>query len=114
MNPDSGVFTCPVGGTYMFMVHLATHKDKKALLSLRKNGMDIASIINQDGKNKGNHMMGQCVLMELDQGDEVRSSWSLETNSIIFSRFMSTHSLAPGPRTGPTYTSHSLLVVRII
>ena len=68
----------------MFMVHLATHKDKKALLSLRKNGMDIASIINQDGKNKGNHMMGQCVLMELDQGDEVRSSWSLETNSIIF------------------------------
>ena len=46
MNPDSGVFTCPVGGTYMFMVHLATHKDKKALLSLRKNGMDIASIIN--------------------------------------------------------------------
>ena len=78
LNPDSGVFTCPVGGTYMFMVHLATHKDKKALLSLRKNGMDIASIINQDGKNKGNHMMGQCVLMELDQGDEVRSSWGLE------------------------------------
>ena len=71
LNPDSGVFTCPVGGTYMFMVHLATHKDKKALLSLRKNGMDIASIINQDGKNKGNHMMGQCVLMELDPGDEV-------------------------------------------
>ena len=62
----------------MFMVHLATHKDKKALLSLRKNGMDIASIINQDGKNKGNHMMGQCVLMELDQGDEVRSSWGLK------------------------------------
>ena len=62
----------------MFMVHLATHKDKKALLSLRKNGMDIASIINQDGKNKGNHMMGQCVLMELDQGDEVRPFWGLE------------------------------------
>ena len=115
MNPDSGVFTCPVGGTYMFMVHLATHKDKKALLSLRKNGMDIASIINQDGKNKGNHMMGQCVLMELDQGDEVRSSLGLEiipTN--YFSRFMSTHSLAPGLRTGPTYTSHSLSVVKII
>ena len=56
----------------MFTVHLATHKDKKALLSLRKNGMDIASIINQDGKNKGNHMMGQCVLMELEQGDEAR------------------------------------------
>lgn len=67
----------------MFMVHLATHKDKKALLSLRKNGMDIASIINQDGKNKGNHMMGQCVLMELDQGDEVRSSWGFELILLI-------------------------------
>ena len=59
----------------MFTVHLATHKDKKALLSLRKNGMDIASIINQDGKNKGNHMMGQCVLMELAPGDEARSKF---------------------------------------
>ena len=28
LNPDSGVFTCPVGGTYMFIIHLATHKDK--------------------------------------------------------------------------------------
>jgi hypothetical protein len=29
------------------MVHLATHKDKKALISLRKNGKDVASIIAQ-------------------------------------------------------------------
>ena len=28
LNPESGVFTCPVGGTYMFIIHLATHKDK--------------------------------------------------------------------------------------
>ena len=87
LNPDTGVFSCPAPGTYMFIIHIATHKDKviqgysvkivhasclqKALLSLRKNGLDIASIVNQDGKNKGNHMMGQCVLMELEQGDEV-------------------------------------------
>ena len=68
LNPESGVFTCPVGGTYMFTIHLATHKEKKALVSLRKNGQDMASIVNQDGKNKGNHMMGQSVLLDLARG----------------------------------------------
>ena len=68
LNPASGVFTCPLGGTYMFTIHLATHKEKKALVSLRKNGQDMASIVNQDGKNKGNHMMGQSVLLDLARG----------------------------------------------
>ena len=52
----------------MFTIHLATHKEKKALVSLRKNGQDMASIVNQDGKNKGNHMMGQSVLLDLARG----------------------------------------------
>jgi hypothetical protein len=38
--------TCE-GGTYLFTVHLATHKDKKALISIRKNGKDVANIIAQ-------------------------------------------------------------------
>ena len=28
LNPDTGVFTCPAPGTYMFIIHIATHKDK--------------------------------------------------------------------------------------
>ena len=77
LNPTTGVFTCPVGGTYMFTITLATHKEKKALVSLRKNGQDMASIINQDGeKNKGNHMMGQSILLDLVRGldDTVQTS----------------------------------------
>jgi hypothetical protein len=38
LDADTGVFTAPVGGTYMFMFHIATHDNKKALLSIRRNG----------------------------------------------------------------------------
>jgi len=72
LNPASGIFIAPQGGTYLFTVHLATHREKKALISLRKNGKDVASIIGQDhGKNDRNHMMGQSVLLHLNQADEV-------------------------------------------
>jgi len=93
LNPGSGVFTCPVGGTYLFTVHLATHKEKKALVSLRKNGQDMASIVNQDGKNKGNHMMGQSVLLDLQSGDEVyvysfTGTWTADWPHIHFTQFI--------------------------
>merc|ERR1712123_408622 len=38
LDADTGIFTCPTGGTYMFQFHIATHDNKKALLSIRKNG----------------------------------------------------------------------------
>merc|ERR1712209_348623 len=38
LDIDTGIFTCPCGGTYMFQFHIATHDNKKALLSIRKNG----------------------------------------------------------------------------
>jgi len=41
------LFVTVEGGTYLFTVHLATHKDKKALISIRKNGKDVANIIAQ-------------------------------------------------------------------
>merc|ERR1712073_105995 len=47
LDVDTGIFTCPTGGTYLFMFHIATHDNKKALLSIRKNGEEIASIFDQ-------------------------------------------------------------------
>merc|ERR1712157_569600 len=46
LDVDTGIFTCPTGGTYLFMFHIATHDNKKALLSIRKNGEEIASIFD--------------------------------------------------------------------
>merc|ERR1712168_1053563 len=48
LDTDTGIFTCPTGGTYMFQFHIATHDNKKALLSIRKNGEEIASIFDQN------------------------------------------------------------------
>merc|ERR1711868_129351 len=41
LDVDTGIFTCPTGGTYLFMFHIATHDNEKALLSIRRNGEEI-------------------------------------------------------------------------
>merc|ERR1711892_729428 len=72
LDTDTGIFTCPTGGTYMFQFHIATHDNKKALLSIRKNGEEIASIFDQN--HKGNHknsMAGQNIIMDVKRGDEI-------------------------------------------
>merc|ERR1739848_504307 len=51
LDIDTGIFTCPTGGTYMFQFHIATHDNKKALLSIRKNGEEVASIFDQNHKD---------------------------------------------------------------
>jgi len=72
LDPDTGIFTCPVGGTYMFQFHIATHDNKKALLSIRKNGEEIASIFDQNHKdNHKNSMAGQNIIMDVKRGDEI-------------------------------------------
>ena len=73
--------------------------------------MDMASIVNQDGKNKGNHMMGQCVLLDLAMGDEVRvRRKKIPVKVGDYPRYMSTPSQVPGLQIGLTFISHSLLV----
>merc|ERR1712002_382568 len=72
LDTDTGIFTCPTGGTYMFQFHIATHDNKKALLSIRKNGEEIASIFDQNHKdNHKNYMAGQNIIVDVKRGDEI-------------------------------------------
>merc|ERR1711962_379571 len=71
-DADTGIFTAPCGGSYMFMFHIATHDNKKALLSIRKNGEEIASIFAQNHKdNHKNSMAGQNIIINVNRGDEI-------------------------------------------
>merc|ERR1711973_45512 len=71
-DADTGIFTAPCGGSYMFMFHIATHDNKKALLSIRKNGEEIASIFDQNHKdNHKNSMAGQNIVLDVKRGDEI-------------------------------------------
>merc|ERR1712076_271657 len=72
MDPDTGIFTCPLGGVYMFVFHVATHDNKKALLSIRLNGEEVASVFDQNHKdNHKNSMAGTNILLNVKRGDEV-------------------------------------------
>merc|ERR1712002_516892 len=72
MDPDTGVFNAPVGGSYLFVFHIATHDNKKALLSIRLNGEEVASVFDQNHKdNHKNSMAGTTILLNLKRGDEV-------------------------------------------
>merc|ERR1719382_2010119 len=72
LDLDTGIFTCPCGGTYMFQFHIATHDNKKALLSIRKNGEEVASIFDQNHKdNHKNSMAGQNIIIDVKRGDEI-------------------------------------------
>jgi len=72
MDPETGIFNCPLGGSYLFVFHIATHDNKKALLSIRLNGEEVASVFDQNHKdNHKNSMAGTTIMLELKKGDEV-------------------------------------------
>merc|ERR1711983_754962 len=72
MDYDTGFFTAPLGGSYMFVFHIATHDNKKALLSIRLNGEEVASVFDQNHKdNHKNSMAGTTIVLGLKAGDEV-------------------------------------------
>jgi len=73
MDPASGIFTVPVTGCYMFSIHVCTHDMKKALIALRRNGVEVATVFDQNHvDNHKNSMAGQSVLMEVAAGDRVQ------------------------------------------
>ena len=56
----------------MFQFHLATHDNKKALLSIRVNDKEIASVFDQNHKdNHKNSMAGTNVVHKVNKGDQV-------------------------------------------
>lgn len=72
MDPDTGLFNAPVGGSYLFVFHIATHDNKKALLSIRLNGEEVASVFDQNHKdNHKNSMAGQNIIIDVKRGDEI-------------------------------------------
>ena len=51
MDAKSGIFSAPLSGAYMFTVHACAHDQHKALLTLRKNGIQVASFYDQVGSH---------------------------------------------------------------
>ena len=49
MCPKTGEFTCPEPGLYLILATCCTFDMKKCLVSIRKNGKDVANIFDQDG-----------------------------------------------------------------
>ena len=73
MDPKSGVFTAPIAGSYLFLIHVCTHDMKKALMTLRRNGREVASFYDQNHEsNHKNSMAGQSVLLDLQLGDKMQ------------------------------------------
>ncbi|XP_023339618.1 uncharacterized protein LOC111709908 [Eurytemora carolleeae] len=73
MDPKSGIFSVPVTGCYLFCLHVCTYDMKKALLSIRRNGVEIATLFDQNHvDNHKNSMAGQSILAELEEGDRIQ------------------------------------------
>ena len=70
----------------MFQFHLATHDNKKALLSIKVNDKEIASVFDQNHKdNHKNSMAGTNVVHEVKRGDQVQSTECIAGEVIMIS-----------------------------
>ena len=51
MDPKSGIFRAPYTAAYLFSLNVCTHDLKKALIAIRKNGVEVASLYDQVSVN---------------------------------------------------------------
>eukprot|EP00095_Tigriopus_kingsejongensis_P007650 maker-scaffold116_size340332-snap-gene-0.22 protein:Tk07650 transcript:maker-scaffold116_size340332-snap-gene-0.22-mRNA-1 annotation:"Cerebellin-3" len=80
LNPESGVFKAPKAGAYLFIIHVCTHDMKKALMTIHKNKIQVASFYDQNHEsNHRNSMAGQSVVVDLEVGDHVQIYMFTET-----------------------------------
>ena len=72
---------CVAAGCYLFSLHVCTHDMKKVLAAIRRNGVEVATLFDQNHiDNHKNSMAGQTVLMELAQGDSTQCPVGLLLN----------------------------------
>ena len=66
------MFTVPISGYYLLSITVCSQDKKKILLSIRRNGEELASIYDQNhNDNHANTMSSQVVIAELVAGDKV-------------------------------------------
>ena len=72
----------------MFQFHLATHDNKKALLSIKVNDKEIASVFDQNHKdNHKNSMAGTNVVHNVKRGDKVIIGHCWDINNPLIGKY---------------------------
>ena len=58
----------------MFSLHVCSHDMKKVLAAIRRNGVEVATVFDQNHQdNHKNSMAGQTTLLELAEGDRIQA-----------------------------------------
>ena len=72
LNYRSGVFTVPLSGLYLLTLTVCSQDKRKILISIRRNGEELASLYDQNhGDNNANTMSSQVFMTRLTKSDTV-------------------------------------------
>ena len=74
MNPKSGEFVTPEAGLYLFLITCCTFDMKKCLISIRKNGKDVANLFDQDGDTNRVILTFTIIDVMMEFKEQLRSS----------------------------------------